>query len=364
MSRKKTKKVLIISCTGGSGHIRAAEAIKKTCEEFYETIECKHINLVDFSGWLLKLSMVHSYNFLVKHRPKIFRKIYYYTDANAGDKSLKKTMPLLKISGKKILKEVEDFNPDRIICTHFLPPILLEKAQISCPVDVVVTDFYAHQSWSIPSVRALFVGAEDTKEHLSKNKIPIIVSGIPIDPIFYKNKNISELKQKFRLLHNSKTILVLSGGVSLIDMSQEVGEILKNFSDQRLNIIVISGKNNQKAYEKLCALHFYNHNYKILEFTTEIDEYMRIADVVITKPGGLTLSECLFLQKPLILINPIPGQEEKNAEYIIKHKFGYLAQNINELLKQLEKILNKKNAPSLVQSEKKSAAKIILDYDN
>jgi processive 1,2-diacylglycerol beta-glucosyltransferase len=359
MKGSAQKKILVISCTGGSGHIRAAEALKKTCDIYYPHIECQHLNLVDYSGWLLKLSMVHSYNFLVKHRPEIFRKLYYYANTQKGKNSLNKTAPFLKMSGKKIIEAVKRFNPDRIICTHFLPPVLLEELNLLCPIDIVVTDFYMHKIWNIPTTRTKFVASDYTKKNAPIHATNVLVSGIPIDPEFYKEKNNAVLKQKFHLTPHFPTVLVLSGGVCLVDPSESVRQILETFS--KLNVVVISGKQNKKMYKKLCVLDAHTNNYQVIDFTKEIDEWMRVADVIITKPGGLTLSECLYLQKPLILINPIPGQEEENAKYILKNNFGYLAQTHTEVTAHLSSILNQTHALSLLPKTT-WAAKTILEY--
>jgi processive 1,2-diacylglycerol beta-glucosyltransferase len=305
--------------------------------------------------------MVHSYNFLVKHQPEIFRKLYYYTDTKKNKNTLKTLLSLTKEKAHKLIEAVNNYNPDRIICTHFLPPVLLKSLAEKYPIDVVVTDYYMHKTWNFPLAKTIFLASEHTKQNAPKTQSSYVVSGIPVDPIFYQTKNKNDLFKKHKLFANTKTILLLSGGVCLIDISKTVEKILSTFSN--LNIVVVSGKNNKKTYKKLCALDANKNNYKVLEHTTEIDEWMRLADIIITKPGGLTISECMVLQKPLILVNPIPGQEEENARYLVKNNFGLLAENENSVTKHLATILNN---PHVLTTPPKlpRATTIILDHKN
>lgn len=356
------QKLLIISCTGGSGHIRAAEALKKTCDQDYRNIECRHFNIADYSGWLLKLSMVSSYNFLAKHSPQIFKKLYYFTDNPKGTASFSKAKPLLRVSSKKIIEAIQKYHPDRIICTHFLAPVLLEPLKLTCPIDIVVTDFYMHNIWNAPQARAIFVASVDTKKTAPQEAKNIVVSGIPVDPIFSTEKNNVLLKNKYHTNNEYPTVLVLSGGMGLVDPSSSVEHLLQNFSS--LNVIAVTGKNNKTLYKKLSTLKKYvnpTNTYQVIDFTNDIDELMRIADVVVTKPGGLTISECLFLQKPLILTTPIPGQEEANTDYIIKNNFGCVAKNPTELQRHLTNLINNKHTLN-PPPKTKPATHIILDY--
>lgn len=331
------KKILLLSCSGGAGHIRAAEALLAAYQKQYPHYTVRHINIAEHSGIILNTVLVYSYHFIIKHRPKIFKKVFYYAETDRGHKALNTLIPLLKLSAKKCIKLIKEFNPDRIICTHFVAPFLFTPTPHCYPIDTVVTDYYAHRSWIAPNIRHLFVASEEMKKTLSNKHSSIIVSGIPIHPRFLEQKNKFDLYKKLKINPHHPTLLILSGGIGLIDISTAVEYILKECSE--LNIVAISGKDNETLYQKLSNLDKRKNDYFVFKYLDNIDEWMRIADIVITKPGGLTVTECLHLKKPLLLLNPIPGQEEKNAEYIIKYNFGRLIKTPNELVGSIKLLI-------------------------
>jgi processive 1,2-diacylglycerol beta-glucosyltransferase len=214
---------------------------------------------------------------------------------------------------------------------------------------VVVTDYYAHQIWVAPGIRHLFVATEEIKQALGKKHSSVIVSGIPIHPRFLKQKNHPQLLLKFKIANQSPVVLFLSGGNGLVDTSKTVEYILKEYSN--LTIIAISGKGNETLYQKLIGLPHGKNDYRVFKFLDNIDEWMRIANIIVTKPGGLTVTECLYLKKPMLLLNPIPGQEEKNAQYVTTQHFGKLVNNPKELVSSIKLLLENpsmfKTPPSL-----------------
>ncbi len=359
MHTSTPEKILVVSCSGGLGHIRAAEAILESCKELHPEIQIKHIDISKYSGRFFRTFFVDSYNFIVKHRPEIFKQVFNFADSEKRKKSFNILLPLLKVSCKKFFKFVAEFNPDRVICTHFAPPALLNTLEHAYPVDVVVTDYYAHNIWLAPGIRTLFVPSESIKNVLTqKYSGNVIVSGIPIHPRFFRKMNDEEIEKKYHLDSHFPTVLFLSGGKGNIDIPTAVKHTLLNSAN--LNIIAISGKNNPKLYQKLFALKTNKNNYQVIKFTDTVDELMRIADVIITKPGGLTVSECLFLKKPLILTNPIPGQEEKNAEFVVSSNFGFLAQNNADVVDKIKLLLKNKSILSTPR-EASNPSEIILN---
>lgn len=324
------------------GHIRAAEALQSYCRVQYPTIVTEHFNAAEYSGWLLNTSLVKSYEFLIKNYPKVFGALFKMADTRLGKKYIELHHPLLKKSGEPLLAAIARFAPDRIIVTHPIIMPLLEDLPATLPTDLVITDYYANKIWLHPRVRHLFVATPEMKRELGGEHSSITVSGIPLHPVFFEHKNLTELYQKYHLPADRPFILSMSGGQGLIDTSDMVKELLTY--PQPLNIIAVAGKGSKKVLSNFRKLSSTIHYYQAIEFTTAIDEYMRLADVIITKPGGLTVTECLYLKKPMILINPIPGQEEANAEYITKHHFGFKIDSSNEINKLLHTILTTRDA--------------------
>jgi processive 1,2-diacylglycerol beta-glucosyltransferase len=335
------QRILIISCLGGMGHVRAAKALLASAEENHPELTVRHIDAVDYCNWFLKASAVDSYEIMIKHWPGLFKKIFEFADTPGGKESFEKSMFLVKQGNKKLLEYVEEFKPDRIIATHFIVPILLSSIQNQFPIDVVVTDYYANLMWINPEVRHLFVASEAIKQAFDKSHPSIIVSGIPINPRFFKPKNKETLYKKLKLPTDKSIILVLSGGSGLIDTSSVVEKILS--LHENVSVVAIAGKNNPELFSKLQKIKSDKNNYQALEFVDTIDEWMYMADVIVSKPGGLTTSEVLYLKKPLLMINPIPGQEEKNAEFVTEHNYGIRIQNTEELPAIITKVLHEPN---------------------
>lgn len=320
------------------GHIRAAEALKAHAEKYYPEITCEHFNAAEYSGWLLNISLVKTYEFLIKKHPKVFGALFKLADTMVGKKYIELHHPLLRKSGEPLLDAIKRFGPDRIIVTHPIIMPLLEKFSNAPPIDLVITDYYANNIWLHPNIRHLFVATEEMKNVLQTKHSSIIVSGIPLHPVFFEKKNVDELKNNWHINPNIPTLLLLSGGEGLIDTSIVAKQLLTEKTP--FNLIAITGKNSPTLYRKLTSITSSLHHYQVITFTKAIDELVRISDLIITKPGGLTITECLYLKKPLIMINPIPGQEEANADYAEKHHFGKLATSNTQISTLLHAFLH------------------------
>lgn len=340
------KKILFISCSSGTGHTRAAEALHLFCQKNYPEISSAHYDLAEFSSFLLKKSATSGYAYMVRYLPRLFKALYFFADSPWRARGLYRLAPLIRLQTRKLLKRIDSFGPDRIVCTHFLVPPLLKKYFGKIPIDVLITDYYANQIWFSPFIRRYFVASVYTLHALNHKLKNATASGLPLFPNFLQDKNAEEIKNKLGLLNGRPTVLLLAGGQGLSDTSRAAKEILTRLPE--INLVAISGSNNQKIYDKLLKLTKQKTAengglYKVLKFSSEIDEWMRASDVIITKPGGLTVAECLYLQKPLLLVNPIPGQEEKNAEFVEKNNYGKQIRRLPELPRYIKAILKNPN---------------------
>lgn len=228
---------------------------------------------------------------------------------------------------------IEEFKPDYVISTHFMPPEILlrfkEKKHLTFDINVVVTDFDVHYLWLHENIQHYFVGGNLAKNKLNKLGVKednITISGIPIMPQFFNSFNKQELLDKWNLDSSKKTLLLMAGGAGIGSLDSIANEILSSIND--VQIIALPGK-NKELFEKLKKVEEkFGKNLKTIEFTNEVHELMFLSDLVVTKPGGLSTSECIALKKPMLLINPIPGQEEFNAQNIEERKLGKLSTNI------------------------------------
>ncbi|MEK7131690.1 MAG: glycosyltransferase [Patescibacteria group bacterium] len=355
-SRFGGKKLLIVSCSTGSGHFRAAEALRLSCQKLYPEIQVLHIDLADYLSGFARAFSVSSYNTFISHVPGIYKFIYHLTDRPFVQKILGVCKPFFQLGAAMFFKKIHDFQPDHIISTQFTPQLILPK-KFSIPIDTVITDYHAHQIWLAPNVRNFFVACEAIKNDLEKLDIKSIVSGMPLHPRFFAAKNTANLKKELNINNDWPIILLMPISCGKISAKKAVTTIFSYHKN--INVVVISGKNNQHTFEDLEKIKIFGQkNFTILKDAKNIDEWMRIADIIISKAGGLTISEAIYLQKPIIIINPIPGQEDYNASYLKKNHYGLKADSTGDLAKKIQTILL--NPDIIIKKSYPDASEIIL----
>ena len=320
MSRKK---ILLLSVSAGAGHVRAAEAIKKHADG-YDTVETLHLDVMNYVPKTFRKVYVDSYLKLVKDFPTLWGLLYKKIDVTPATGPLQKLRRAVeRLNTGKLLKAVNGFNPDAVVCTHFLPAEILMhqiiKNKFDKPVWVQVTDFDVHQMWLIPKMQGYFVANDEVafrlqQKGISKEQIHII--GIPIMPQFVVGQDRSTHCKTYGLSPDIQTLLLMGGGVGMGGLDEVAGQLLQQ-SDE-FQLIVLAGKNNDalQALQKIAE--DYPNRLFPQGFTDEVEQFMACADLVITKSGGLTSSECLAMGLPMLINSPIPGQEERNADYLLE----------------------------------------------
>jgi processive 1,2-diacylglycerol beta-glucosyltransferase len=333
------KKLLIVSASAGAGHVRAAQALEATAKISHPDWEVLHLDIVDYISVASRKLFFESYELIATELPKLWGFFYNSIDVPKRQEQFDKVTSILKkLQSKKFITAVNKFGPDYILCTHFTPPDGLNKNRAKLKtnprIGVVITDYGLHQLWSSCGADDFFVGTEKMRWKLILGGQPetdTFASGIPIFPAFNKNNlQSTNLKRKFEVSDNKKIILVLSGGQGMAGIENIVESLYA--SQQSLHVFAIVG-NNQKRLDSLESLVTPDHiTLSAIGWTDKIEEYMAIADVIVSKSGGLTVSEVIAMQKPFIVINPIPGQEERNAEHILVQGYGKIAHTTNDLL--------------------------------
>lgn len=333
-------KILFVSCSAGAGHKRAAEALRLACALKYPKIDARHIDLVDYSDWLIKKTVSNTYFFLAKHLPDFYGLLYKTSDSNLSARMLNMFISLFKINTRKLHKYVEDFAPDRLVSTHFIASAFLKTHTSRSPLDMVITDYELNRIVLDPEVRKFYAPNEEIRNEILELGRRAHATGIPLHPEFLKEKDLNKTYADFNLNSDYPTILIMSGGFGLIQPFMIVKNLLKNLKS--VNLLVISGINNSRGFSRLNRLtHAPSVNYRLIEFTDRIDELIKISDVIITKPGGLTATECLAMKKPMLLVSPIPGQEQANVKFIEENNYGRLIADHNETYLLVKAILNK-----------------------
>lgn len=333
-----TKKVLLVSATAGAGHVRAAEALLSELHTKHPDIITEHVNLVDFSHPLLRFTLSTAYTFSIRHSPILYEMTYKLSNNNISGILLRLLSSFLRVATGKYRKKIQDFEPDVIISTYFLSTLLLPPT--TARVYTVITDYKYHRAWLNKQSVGYFVATDEIKKIIEKESdAEVTVNGIPIHPEFLKEKNVEDLKNKFGVNNHLPAILLMPCQSGTIAPDQ----IAKHLLNQPYNIIAVAGKNNHETYKKFLELKKSNQNFWPLEYSNTIDELIRMSDIVITKAGGVTVTECLHLGKPLLIVNPIPGQEKHNTEMLVKNNYGIRITELSEINNEIKKILNEPN---------------------
>lgn len=318
------KKILILYATYGGGHLSAAKSIKQYLDEHYTNIETEMIDCVEYINKSLNKVTTGAYKEMAKNAPWAWKQIYQHSEKGTLSRI---SMTTNKFMALKLLKLFHDVNPDLVVSTHpfatQMTGYLKKKRKVNCKLATLMTDFMPHEQWLVRHEFSdfFFVSNFNMKSLLMKeriNKDKIFVTGIPVSPKFLQEFNKEEIYKEFELNPKKKTILFFGGGGFGLGKESTV-KILKSFLEakENLQVVAISGKNlkMKKHFDEL-ANEYGTDILKVLEFTDKVPELMSISELVVTKPGGLTTSESLVSELPMIVINPIPGQEEQNAAFL------------------------------------------------
>ena len=360
------KKLLIISVSAGAGHVRIAQAVEQTARLSYPDLDVEHIDMMDFVVAPVRAAIVETYDQLVRRMPSLWGYLYDVSDsADRLDKIEAIIRMINQVNARKLYDVVQDYAPDHIICTHSFPAQALAQSNAlqDIPLSVIVTDYGLHSYWLLGKPDTFFVGAPRVKHALMHEGVDeenIHVTGLPVLPIFFEEKDTLALRKQYRLPVDKKIILVLSGGQGFMKGDMVVQKILGCHLEESPHIIAIAGK-NEELYASLQQLADAHPTVHAVGWTDAMDEYMRMADVIIGKPGGSTVSEVMALGKPFIAVHPIPGQEEQNALFLEQNQKGHVAQSDIDLYESIQAALHKEGSDDPM---KENPAETILKHLN
>lgn len=355
------KKILIFYASYGGGHLNAAKSIYECILENYPQMEVELIDCMKYVNKTIEKVTTTAYIEAAKKMPIVWGRIY--NDSQKG--------PLAHISSRsnkimaiKLLKLLREKQPELIISTHpfgsQMCSYLKRKKKISAKIATIMTDFAIHDQWIVENefTDYYFVAQEGMKEQLMQKNIPaekIYVTGIPVSKRFLQQYDKNKIIKEFNLSEDKKTILFFGGGEFGLGKTRtfEIFEKFVQFAkNNNMQIVGISGKNEKMKlnFEEIVEKNDAQKNVKILEFTNQVPELMSISCLVVTKPGGMTTTESLVSHLPMVIINPIPGQEEENAKFLEENgiaiwlkKKDDVEQTIGKLLKSPEKLEKMRN---------------------
>ena len=331
-------KILILYSSYGGGHVKAAEALKEYYANEHPDYELQFVDAVKYTSPELNTMFLKSYVQLSKNLPKAWGKLYNLADKHSTITDLSTLVN--KAVSKKFLHLVTDFNPDIILCTHSFSVDMLanlkRKNMIKAKLGMVITDYFGHAIWvTQPDIVDAFFVAQDIMvnqlENYDIDANKVYVTGIPTMKAFSQQHNTSEILEEFGLKDNMFTILFFPGGEYGLSKNTAIFKDILRLND--VQIITVAGKNEKLKHNLEKLSEHSSKNVVVLGYTNKIPQILSIADIVISKPGGLTTTESIVSTTPIVITSPLPGQEEHNSNYILNNGLGYrLFDNTDKLL--------------------------------
>ena len=360
-------KILIFYASYGGGHLNAAKSINECLKNNYKNVDVELIDCMKYVNKTIEKVTTKAYTEMAKKAPWAWGRIY--SDSQKGPLAHITTRSN-KIMAIKLLKLLREKNPDLIISTHpfgsQMCSYLKRKGKISSKIATIMTDFAPHDQWLIGSdyTDFYFVAHDKMKEYLILKGIDsskIFATGIPLSSRFLKKYDRKTILKELNFEDDKKNILFFGGGEFGLGKTRTV-EIFESFvkycSD--MQIIAIAGKNEKmkNAFDKIVSEYNKSNNDIVFEYTSQVHEFMSISDLVVTKTGGLTTTESLASHLPMVIINPIPGQEEENAEFLEKNGIGIWIKKDDNVMKVLDNLFSNPDNLSKMKDNTKKLAKL------
>lgn len=335
--------------------MRAAEALEASVTALAadgRAVEAKHLDVMDFVPSSFRRVYADFYLRLITRHPQLWGMLYRITDDTRPDavtQRMRRTIE--RLHTRRLRAAIAQFAPDAIVCTHFLPAEMLmrqiRKGRITAPVWLQVTDFDLHRMWIIPEMTGYFAASPEIAQRMRAVGIPasrVHTTGIPVMPAFAESHDRRELAQDFGIDPDRPAYMVMGGGAGVGALDELADRLLSESGDFQL--VVLAGRNTAML-ERLRTLAAERHAGRLFPqgYTRHVEHLMACCDLAITKPGGLTTSECLAMGLPMIVNAPIPGQEERNADYLLEQGAAWkaidavaLTWRIGELRKRPEQL--------------------------
>lgn len=340
LNSNSNSKVLILTAKYGNGHVQVAKTLENKCKE----LGFKKVSICNlYSESFPIFSEITQYLYLKSFSiGKQFYRLFYY----GVDKIYNKRMMNLyfKMGHKRLHQIVQNEQPDIIINTFpmIVVPEYRRKTGTVIPTFNVLTDFCLHKIWVHENIDKYYVATNHVKNKLTEIGVhpsSIKVTGIPIRAQFEEKQNQKEIYKKYQLDPNKKTLLIMAGAHGVL---KNVKELCQTFITNRKDIqtVVVCGKNTllKESLEPLAQM--YPENFKVYSYVERVDELYQITSCMITKPGGITLTEATALGVPVILFKPVPGQEKENALFFEQNRAAIVVNQIEDMVDEVDKLLS------------------------
>ena len=312
-------RIAILHATAGAGHKHAAQAIAEAVAGIRPGALVREVDALVFASRLYRRTYAQSYNAMAARAPRLWGVLYHSwgsTPVNRGTAPVRLALDRLNL--RRLVRVVEREQPDAVVCTHFLPVEALSpvrgRGRLRVPLYCVITDFTAHPFWAFPHVDRYFVATDKVAAELASHGVErgrIEVTGIPVAPRFAHPIGREAARARFGLDPARPVVVVMGGGRGIGPLGS-LAERLAALAHAP-QVVVVCGT-NVRLQEQIAALPAARAGQiRPIGYTTDVDALLEACDLVVSKAGGLTCAEALVKRAPLVVFQPVPGQEVANA---------------------------------------------------
>ncbi len=364
----ETKRVLLLSTSVGSGHVAAAAAIEQAlCS--VASVEVRNQDALALTSEALRATYSDMYFRLVKDYPWLVG--WWYDMQNEPFKGGQLRVVWEQLNAEPLIRMIREYDPHITICTHFMPAgiiaQLIARGDLRTRLGIVTTDYEFQGMWLSPLFHHYFVPLDETKVHLMSLGIPeahITVSGIPVDPSFSRPFDRGTVLATYALRDDIPILLVSAGAAGITSAPKIVELLLRLESDAQ--IVVVCGKNEALRREIDLLVVPQAGRFRVLGYTNNMPSLMRVATLFIGKPGGLTSAECMAAGLPMVIIEPIPGQEERNSDHLLEEGAAIRCNQMTTLAFKIDRLLAEPGRLAQMRANtarlaRADAAQIIVD---
>jgi processive 1,2-diacylglycerol beta-glucosyltransferase len=365
------KRCLIISAGVGGGHVRAADALVKWFARLHPEVIVRHVDALEYVTEAMRIAYVVPYLEMVSRLPEVWGYLYKRSQDKKIDSKTNKIRSIAsKMQAAELRSLIEEFHPDHIIATHFLPLDVLTtkggKRRWPVPVSTVITDYGVHSFWMREWVDRYFVANEECATAMVRrgfDAAKVQITGLPIDPAFADAAAANDLRDSLSTDEGAArpqgvpsgtagaggrrlNVLLMGGGFGMGHMVKAAKHILgwqgedAHVRGRRVRLVAVAGRNAETHRELLELRVPFEAELEVKGFIDDVQNEMAKADVLVSKAGGLTVTEALTMGLPMFLLDPIPGQEEHNADYLLEEGAAKAVGSLESLEFKLDRALS------------------------
>jgi processive 1,2-diacylglycerol beta-glucosyltransferase len=343
----KKSRILVLAASVGAGHVRAAQAVELALRHTAPDALVRNIDVLELTNAAFRKLYGQAYLDLVNKAPHVLG--YFYDLMDQPSRSGRNRRDRLRLAVEKLnlrlfLRLLQEESWDLVINTHFLPAEVIASLRsrdgLNLPQVTATTDFDTHRLWVNQPCDHYFTATEEGARYLHHWGVPktdTTATGIPIHPVFATPKDRAACCARHGLAGDRPVILQLAGGFGVGPIEQIYRALLD--VEVPLEVVVIAGRNESARQQLAKVAPPARHRAQVLGFTTDIDELMAAADLVVSKPGGLTTSETLARGAAMVIVNPIPGQESRNSDFLLENGAAIKANNVATLAYKVTALL-------------------------